>query len=142
MGRLGLLRPAVWQAQHRHRGQVQPGAAPDGDHEEGGQAGQPLLLPRLVQISPATDCVRHLGEEGKRRLCLYQEQEPDIQAHYRMLGSNFQPWQPVGPQQYGVTALEPAVGDAGAPVVAYHGQYQHLCLHTPTICTLYRRDRG
>ena len=124
MGRLGLLRPAVWPAQLGQQGEVQPGAAADGDHEEGGQAGQSLLLLRLLQISPAADCVRHLGEEGKRRLCLYQEQELDIQAHYRMLGpNNFQLWQPLGPLRYGVTALEPAVGDAGAPVVAYHGQY-------------------
>lgn len=82
---------------------------------------EPQLAEITRKLAAHEDCQEHLGEElNKTRLCLYQELAIDAQASYKMINkSHFEPVHRAK-KYYGPAAIQPSVGDAGAPVFKFH----------------------
>jgi len=80
---------------------------------------QPHLKEIMRKISPHKDCREHHGEgENVTRLCLYQEQGLDVQASFKLVNDVFTPVKN-HEQRYGLSAVQPSVGDSGAPVFTF-----------------------
>jgi len=80
---------------------------------------QPHLKEIFRKLASHEDCGKHL-QQGKNvtRLCLYQEQGLDVQATFKLVDGKYSPVENKD-KNYGSNAIQPSVGDSGAPVFTF-----------------------